>query len=243
MSSVTAHLIDPEGAAAPNNQGTICGINLCSNPAVSDAQGDMTITSTATPLEDVRFNTGFNGRGYAKLTAPIPGDPTYDFGDVRVFPLPAFNTGAMITAGQDATNGGVTLRVPVGAAVEFDMLNLIDPADHKFVATVVDISAFPPEEMPAFDPALGLQVVIGLGALDTHICPAAGLTFNNVANWAANAEVEIYIHGTKTFDHYALYGSWAKVADAVVSADTMTVSTVADQGIEVLTTFGARLKP
>jgi hypothetical protein len=243
MTGVTAMAIDQTGQPANQVNAAICGINVCGDITNSPASGALMVNGNGLDFVAARFSTGYNGRGYAKLSADIPMAPTYDFGTIRVIRIPQLNTGVALTPGQDATNSGVTLGVPADAVVEFDMLNLPDAADHKFVAAVVDITGFA-DEIPALDPSLNLQVIVALGAIDTHICPAASLTFQNtVVGWMAGAEVEIYIHGTKTFQHYAPYGGWAKVADAAVSSDGMTVSTVAGQGVEVLGTYGARLKP
>jgi len=54
-------------------------------------------------------------------------------------------------------------------------------------------------------------------------------------------EVEIFMHGTRSSEHYAPFGEWTKVSDAVVSSDGMVVTTNVGEGIEMLGLFGARL--
>ena len=230
---------------AGNVNAAICGINICGDITNSDNNGALMVNGNNLMFTAARFSLGYNGKGYSKISAAIPTAPSYDFGQLRVIKLPPFSSGADLLGGGDVTNGPVTLGLAADSEIKFDCLTFTDPAERKFVGSVVDVSAWTAAEAPFIDQSLGLEVIVALGPLDTHICPAASLTFENVRNptWAANTPVEIYVHGTKTYQHYAPYGGWAKVADAVVSADGMTISTVQGQGIEVLGTYGVRLTP
>jgi hypothetical protein len=244
MGVVTAKLLDQNGKSVEGVPGTICGINLCSEVHYSDAAGILTIDATDAGMDfdEPRFNRGFFGREHTKISAFIPTKPSHDFGTVRVFALPSFAEGVPLVAGADVTQAGVTLSIPAGGVVDIDTIKFTEVSEQVFRAAVVDLTAFPPAELPGLDAALGLEVALALAPMDTHLCPAAGLRFDNVRGWAAGAEVEIFLHGTKVFDHYAPYGEWSKVADATVSADGKTVATVAGQGIELLGTLGAALK-
>jgi hypothetical protein len=238
MDSVTAQLVDQLDMPAGNVAATMCGTNVCSELAASETDGSLIVTASALALDAPRFNVGHNGRGYAKLTAIIPTAPTFDFGTVRVLRLPAFSSGAMLAPGAPATNNGVTVEVAADGVVDFFELDFPDPADHRLVAAVMDIRAIDPAELPSVPPALGIEMIVGLGPMETKLCPAAALTFPNAAQFAPDSEVEILINGNVTFEHYAPYGEWAKVAEGVVSADGTTVTTKDGQGIEVLGTFG-----
>jgi len=96
--------------------------------------------------------------------------------------------------------------------------------------------------VPSVDTADGIEVLIGTSPVGTHICPGAEMSFDNVAGWAAGAEVELLLNGAKAFDHYVPYGEWDVIAEAVVSDDGLVVTTKAGQGVETLATFGARPK-
>jgi hypothetical protein len=242
VETLHASLIDQEGTPAENVQCTSCGTNLCSGPAMSDAQGEVTVTGPGAEQHDARFNVGYNGLGYAKMAALIPTTPSHDFGIVRVVRLPPFSEGAPLLPGQDATSQGVTITPSTDAVIDFDDILFSDEAQHVFIAALVDIRGVDPAELPFVDPALGLEVLIGTGALDTHICPAAELRFENVAGWPAGTDVDIVMNGTKTFQNYAPYGQWAVVAEAVVDSGGATVTTKTGTGIESLGTFGARPK-
>lgn len=242
VETLHASLIDQDGKPAENVQCTSCGTNLCGGPAMSDAQGEVTVTGPGAEQHDPRFNVGYNGLGYAKMAALIPMTPSYDFGLVRVVRLPSFSEGAPLLPGQAATSQGVTITPPADAVIDFDEILFPDEAQHRFIAALVDIRTVDPAELPFVDPALGLEVLIGTGALETHICPAAALRFENVAGWPAGTEVDILMNGTKTFQNYAPYGQWAVVASAVVDAGGANVTTKPGMGIESLGTFGARPK-
>ncbi len=242
IDSVHASLVDQFGEPAADVQCSLCGIDLCSLPASSDASGEVTVSGPGAEQRDPRFNVGYNGRGYAKMVALIPAAPTYEFGTVRVLRLPPFSEGVPLVPGQPATSGGVTVTAPAGASVEFDLITYGDESDGRFVGALFDIRGIPEAELPAVDPALGLEVLIGTGALDTHICPAASLRFENIIGWSPGTEIEIYMNGTKTYDNWVPYGEWGLVAEAVVDPDGATVSTKAGSGIAVLGTVAARAK-
>jgi hypothetical protein len=70
------------------------------------------------------------------------------------------------------------------------------------------------------------------------MCPPAKLTFPNTLNWPANTQVDLWLNGVETFDHYVPYGSWAKVAEGVVSADGKTISTKDGKGVPATGAYG-----
>jgi hypothetical protein len=238
VETITATVVDQEGAPAANVSAAICGINVCGDVADSNDAGGLSVNGIGLDFIAPRFSTGYNGKGYAKLTAPIP---MTNFGTIRVVAMPPLAMGVDLAAGSPAAQSGVTLGVPADAQIEFDCLTFA-PEERKFVAAVVDIASWTlPDDAPAIDPLLNLDMLIALGPLDTHICPSASLTFPKHATWSTGATIDIYIHGTKTYDHYAPYGGWAKVAEAVVNADG-SVTTREGQGIELLGTYGAALQ-
>ncbi len=234
---VTAHILNLSGGPASNIASDVCGTNLCLFTS-TDVNGNMSNDGGGQELIDVRLLYG-GGRDYAKMGAPLPNGDSGAFGDIHAIDLPSFCDGVTMCPGSDATQGGVTLSIPAGAAIKHDLTIYGDPSEQVFRARVVDPSAF---TFPAMDPSLNLELLIATAPIDSTICPAATRTFPNDAGWDADAEVEIFLHGTKTFQHYAPYGGWALVSDAVVSSDGLTVSTKPGEGVEMLAVFGARLK-
>ena len=241
MDWVEAVYIDQLGKPAADVMTTICALNGCGQPVVSDADGKMKVFGTGKAQYDYRFNVGYRSWLFAKLVAVIPTSPSHDFGVVRVIRLAPFEEGAVILAGQQAMHGGVSLELEAGASVIHDGL-VYDEDQRGLRGAVVNLADFEVAQFPVLDPSLDLQVLISVMPNGTHICPAAKLGFDNVAGWPAGMEVDLYINGNKTFEHHAPYGLWAQVSDAVVSEDAAEVVTKDGQGVELLGTFAATPK-
>ena len=109
-----------------------------------------------------------------------------------------------------------------------------------FRTNTVDASLF---NFPAVTSSgLNIEVVVGMAPVDTVVCPAAALTVPNTLGWTAGAEVEFYLHGTLTFEHWAPYGEWEKVAEGVVDGDGTSITTKDGEGIHLIGTYGLVLK-
>lgn len=239
VDSITVSFIDQDGAPAANVQTTICGTNICSDPANSDNQGAVTVDASGVDMfSDPRFNAGHNGLDYAKLSGLIPTKPTHAFGTVRVIRMPGFAEGVALNPGETATQGGVSITIAAEGELQHSCVDYAEESMRVLRGAVVDISTWTEAETPQVDPTLGIEVLVVAMPLGTHICPGAEMSFENVRSYAANSEVDIYINGAKTFKHYAPYGQWAKISEGVVSADGMTITTKAGMGIESLGTFG-----
>ena len=167
-----------------------------------------------------------------------------DVGTINIIRFPDFAEGVEMVPGTDASQGGVTLSIGADACVTHDLLVYDEPVQRVFRAVVIDYEGSG-LTFPAVDQAnLGSGVVlVSLAPIHTVICPAAPMAFDNVAGWAADAEVEIFLHGTQTFQHYVPYGEWAKVGEGVVSSDGANVTTAAGSEIESLGLYAIRLKP
>ncbi len=238
IDSITVQYIDQDGAAAANVQTTICGTNICSTPENSDAGGEVTVDASEIDMfNHPRFNSGHNAFDYAKLSGFIP-SATHDFGTVRVIRMPGFDEGVAMAAGSAATQGGVTLTIEAGADIAHSLVDYPEENQRRLRGAVVDITGWTAAEMPQVDQGLGIELLVVAMPLGTHICPGAEMSFDNLNDWPAGTEVDIYINGAKTFKHYAPYGGWAKVSEGVVSADANTVVTKEGMGIESLGTFG-----
>lgn len=233
---VSAHIMNLDGSDASQISTDVCGTNLCLT-SVADASGHMTLDGAGQELVEVRLLYG-NGRHQARMAAPLPDGDSGDFGDIHTIDLPAFGEGAEFVAGTDVVQNDVTLSLTADALLGYNCTLYPEPESRVFRSRMV----YPSPSLPAVDDYLGLAVLIATAPIDTTICPAAALTFANTEGWPADAEVEIFMHGTKTSQHYAYYGGWTKVSEAVVSGDETVVTTKAGQGIEMLGLFGVRLK-
>ncbi len=239
VDGITATFIDQDGMPAAGVQTTVCGTNICSTPADSDASGMVAVDASSIMMfSDPRFNAGHNGLLYAKLSGPIPTIPAHDFGTVRVIRLDDFPMGVEFSPGGTVTQNGVSLTLAADADIKHSLVDYPEEEQRVFRGAVVDISAWPASEKPQVDATLGIDTLVVAMPLGSAVCPGADMSFDNVTGLAAGAEVDIYLNGSKTFKHYAPYGEWAKVSEGVVSADGTTIDTKEGMGIESLGTFG-----
>jgi hypothetical protein len=235
IGTVSATVLDQNGDPVAQSPVQVCGTNLCLYGTTND-MGKVTVLVNKT-LKAPAFKYG-DGVVYAKLAVALPaGDST--FGNVVTAKLPAANQGEKLVPGASATSAGVNLEIAANATIAFDLLTYPDAADQLFRVAEVPLGA----DVPAVDPALNIEAVFGLAPLETEICPAAKVTVPNTPMWAAGADVEFLILGLEsTFQLWAPYGVWQKVAEGKVSADGTTIVSNDGQGLPILSTFGVRLK-
>ncbi len=240
VDGIQVHYIDQDGNNAEGVQTTVCGTNICSTPATSDAGGMVTVDSTSITdgFDDPRFNAGHDGMLFAKLSGLIPTTPSHDFGTVRVVRLADFADGVAINPGETAAQGGVSITLAAEAEIQHSCVDYPEENQRVFRGAVVDVTGWDDAEKPQIDDSLGIEALVVAMPLGSHICPGVEMTFDNVNGYAAESEVDIYINGAKTFKHYAPYGQWAKVSEGVVSADGMTITTKENMNIELLGTYG-----
>lgn len=211
----------------------LCGSDLCLYGKSSD--GTYSISNGGKELVDPALKYGSQtGLSYLFWGGTLPAAPDHDFGTITAVALGA--PGGKLEKGATVSSAGVTLELDPDARIEQELLA---PED-EFAAVVfkpVD-GTFPPlaATTQSFD------LIVGLGPADVDICPPAKLSFPNSEGWAANAQVELWVNGVKTYDNWAPYGTWSKVADATVSADGKTIATVAGQGVPALAAYGVVLK-
>jgi hypothetical protein len=252
VAQVQAHIEDLGGNPASMIVADVCGTNICLF-AETDAQGNLLLTANNDALDDVRLLYG-DGGIYVKMGAPFPTPGgTVDYGDINAVRLPAAAQGAQIgtftqtgclttMSTMDLSQGDVTLSLAADTDIHISIIDNPEPAQRTFRSVT-----FRPADgtFPAVDPALNLEVFYGMAPYDMTFCPAAKMTVPNPdpGNWAAGAAVEFYLHGTKTFDHNAPYGGWAKVADGAVSSDGSMVSTNDGAGIPEVGLIGLKLAP
>ncbi len=238
VGTVTATVVDAvTGKGVVGLDVFICGINICLAAVPTQNDGDVTAPGKGTELIAAALKYG-DGIGFAKFAVPIT-SATMDFGALITAALPA--KGETIEPGKALVSGGVTLTVPEGGTIIHDELLFDTPEKQQFRAVALPLD----KAAATVDPKLGLLAVFGVGPLETVFCPSAAVEFANPdpVQLPAGTAVEFLVHGESAFQEWAPYSGWAKVSDGVVSADGMKISTVAEGGLPVLTTFGVRKKP
>ncbi len=238
IDTVTGKVVDLGGAPVDNILTDVCGTNICLS-GHTQPDGTFNVKGKADqPLVDVALIVGA-GRKYAKMAGQLPSKPSADFGTISTVKLPDFADGVAMAPGSAATQNGVTLTIEAGASVKYDALVYGEDSERG-----LRVVTFKPGDgnFPLIDPALKLELMIGIAPINTVICPAPKLTFDNTEGWTAGAGVEFFYNGYNTFDHWAAYGGWTKVAEGKVSEDGKTVSTKDGNGIPELGMLGVRLK-
>ncbi len=238
IDTVVGKVVDLAKAPVEKILTDVCGTNICLS-GHTEADGSFIVKGKPDqPLVDVALIVG-SGRLYVKMAGPLPSKPSADFGTISAVKFPAFGDGVPIVAGASITQGGVILTIDVGASIKYDGLVYSEDSERGLRAVI-----FKPGDgtFPTIDPGLNLALMIGVSPINTVICPAPRLMFDNTEGWAAGAGVEFFYNGYNTFDHWAVYGGWTKVAEGKVSADGKTVSTKDGNGIPELGLLGVRLK-
>lgn len=237
---VTARLLDPNGAPIDGVGTLLCGVNLCDPPATSNASGSVSMTSSM-PLVQPAFKYG-DGFELAELAVQLePGQN--DLGDVVVVPLPAYADGALLPkSGGQVTSGDLTLKLAPGTVIEIDNLTYGAESERTFRSAPIPVA----QSKQALPEEFGFEVAYGIAPINTHFCPAAALSLPNSLSWDAGTEVEVFVQGiepgsVERAPDFAPYGSWVKVADAEVSKDGSTISTI-EGGVPVLSSIALRRK-
>lgn len=244
--SVTAKIVDEKGAPIAAGQPVyICGIDICSDPSTTDANGSVTITTTLM-MKKPAFKFG-DTISYAELAIPLT-MATTDFtgGGTKVLQTGKLSdkTGAALTAGKDATSGDVTISIPAGASVAIDALTYDTPDKQLFRATSVPIT----NDAPVFVSSgkTDFALLYAVAPVETTICPAAKVTvalphatmMPNDLGWAAGDAVEFWVMTTDVAQTYAPYAGWAKMSGGTVSADGKSVTST--EGFVLLENFAIR---
>jgi hypothetical protein len=251
--SVKAVLVDETGAPVAVGQPLyICGINICSDPAATTANGGATL-ATNLSMKKPAFKFG-DAVTYAEFAIPLTMNPT-DFtatgtGKIATAKLGG-KPGATIAANMSAQSGDVTLILPAKANIGINELIYDTDDNQKFRAVNVPLTNLGPVLAPVTIAGApnDFKLVYGVSPSGTTICPAATLTvalshattMPNDLGWLPGAAVEFWIMTVDTAQTYAPYAGWAKASDGAVSADGKSVSTVG-QGIIDLENFAIRLK-
>jgi hypothetical protein len=234
VTSIDATVLDTAGEPVPDQLVFACGVDKCPPPKTTDADGKVFLNIAGESLKQPAFKYG-DGLLYGRFAAPITQAMT-SFPMAYTPKLPA--TGATIEAGKDATSNGVTLSVAPGTVIEHDVITYDTCEAQELRAALI-----PNDKPPAgLDAMLGLEILYGVGPVDTFFCPPAKVTVPNTPKWAAGTAVEFFVHGLSVGQEHAVYGEWSKISDGEVSADGMTISTSDSGGFPVWSAFGVRMK-
>ena len=191
--NVIGQVLDQNGQPAVDVAVDVCGTNICQF-GKTIADGTFVTDSGDNTIKDVRLLYG-TGKVFNKMGARLPSCDAQscdapDVGTINIIRFPDFAEGVEMVPGTDASQGGVTLSIGADACVTHDLLVYDEPVQRVFRAVVIDYEGSG-LTFPAVDQAnLGSGVVlVSLAPIHTVICPAAPMAFDNVAGWAADAEV------------------------------------------------------
>lgn len=233
--TVSGKVVDQNGMAVAAQPIFICGLDICSPPGKTAADGTIAI-STNLMMKKAALKFG-DALHYAELAIPLA-STMESYGTVATAKLPS--PGAAITAGTDAVSGNVTVSVPAGATVQFDELVYTSPDQQTLRIAEIPVGM----AKPVIDASgFAFEELFGLAPAGTTICPAAKVTVPNSASWPAGTTVEFYVMSVDVAQQYAPYAGWAKASDGAVSADGKTIVTADGQGMDYLDVFAIRKKP
>jgi len=251
--TVKAKVVDETGAVVPSQPIYICGIDICSDPSKTGADGSAAIT-TALPMKKAAFKYG-DTVAYAEFAIPLTTMANdFTLGGTAVIGTGKLSdkTGAALTPGTSATSGDVTIAVPTGASVGVDGLVYTTPDSQKLRTVNVPLANMGPvlNGVMAGGAPANFKLLYGVSPAETLICPGAKVTvalpnkvqMPNDFGWAPGAAVEFWIMTVDVGQVYAPYAGWAKASDGTVSPDGASVSTVDGQGFIDLENFAIRLK-
>ncbi len=226
-------VVDDAGKAVAGITAQTCGTNLCLQGETDDT--GYVLHQRAIALRRPAFKYG-DGLRYAQFAFLLPDQPVIDVGEQTTVPLLTGKGGDRLEVGAEMTSRGVTLSIAADAQLSLNLLDFPDEADHVFTAYEMPRAVWPDAVADQYD----LERVVALGPLKTEICPPAEVRLPNSEGWEPDTEVEILLHVTDVAHHWALYGEWGQVADAVVSEDGAEVVTIDGTGVGQLGVIGLR---
>jgi hypothetical protein len=232
--SADAHLLDTQGAPAVGDVMLLCGLNLCSQPIKSDAQGkvhfDLCVNMKSPALK-------FLGNASHVSFSAAMTSPMETFPPATLVPLPAQGMAFPSGAGT-VSSGSVTLQVAAGS-VTFDATQPTDANSTEFRAAAMTLAQAP----PGLDPSLGVVALWGLAPANAQLSPPGVLTVPNPdpAAWPAGTQVDFVLNGLNEAPMPAApYGGWGVVSTGTVSTDGMTITTDSDAGLPTIGLVGIK---
>jgi hypothetical protein len=194
------------------------------------------VVSTGSDITKPAFKFG-EGKVSARFARLLPNEATVDFGVVHTVRLPELSTGVALTAGNEASSGGLTLLPEAGSAIKIDKLTFSEAAEQKLRAVRVPLE----RAGDLIDESLGLELLYAATPTSTQFCPPARLRVTNSEGWEPGTLVEVLLHGVEIDQEWAPYGGWTKVSDAQVSDDGSEIETT-EPGLPLLGVLGFRRK-
>lgn len=249
VDQVLAKIVDPQGAPAADLLVQVCGTDICVN-GKTDADGVVVTCQSGGQICTPGVNPGQNlthpafkygsGLNFVKFAYPLPTNSTqFDLGTLTIIPLDPPGSGQAFAPGASVSSHGIDLTLAADTKVTIDQLTYLSDDEQQFRAVTFDPSDAP----DAIDSSLNLEILIGTTPIETAFCPPAALSIPNTKGWAADAEVEFFLHGVSIEEEWAPYAGWAKVSDGKVSSDGTKIVTNDGEGIPHLSVIGVRLKP
>lgn len=245
--SVAATIVDQTGAAVSNQQTYICGLDICSNPQLTNSNGSVNYSTTLNMIKPAfKFGDTIN---YAEFAIPLTPNSTTNFGTIQTGKFPALGSGSTLTPGTVAVSGDVTVSLAADATIGINTL-VYETADEQKLRTVgIPLTAQSSVLLPC--PNCGFKLLYGVTPTETTICAAAQVAVAlphqtqspNDFGWVPGAAVEFWITTLDTGQFDAPYAGWRKISGGAVSADGTSVSTNAGEGFNFLESFAVRLKP
>jgi hypothetical protein len=227
---VSGQLVDENGEPTSSGLVQICGKDVCINADVLDDGKLLQDIGQGMLAPACKFG---NGKQWGKLALPIAAGDS-ELGTLTTVSLPAFDEGAALAPGEDATSGDVTLTLADDAHVEIDTLTYEDESEFGFRAA----------QLPEATLALFSQdfaVAYALSPVETRVCPSPALHIVNTTDLPAGAALELFILGLDVLEVWAPYGQWHRIGEGKVSDDGATLDF--EDGLPLLTAIAIREKP
>jgi hypothetical protein len=244
--AVTAKIVDETGAAVGAQPISICGIDVCSDVAMTAADGTASIMTDLTERAPAFFFG--DAMSYAKFGVPLVQAST-DFtmgGHVIATGKLSDKPGAMLTPGTTAVSGDVTVTLPVDDTVSIDLVTYQTPDSQ--LLRVVDIPLANTAPLFASSVVTGFALLYGLSPAETTFCPPVQVSvalphetmMPNDLGWAPGTQIEFWVTTTDQGQVFAPFAGWAKISDGLVSSDGTSAATLPSQGFNFLENFAIR---
>jgi hypothetical protein len=240
LAEVTVNVRTVDDTPAADALVEVCGIDVCTRPEYTDANGDVSVSVEApTKKPALKYGDAFT---YGEVAVLFPGDEGgTDFGTVYTPRLPA--TGARLVPGKRAESGGVALTLAANGRVELDPFPPYDTEDGRGLRA----AELPPELFPAgLAHGADLELVFTLAPMGAKLCPSAALELPNSAGWEPGTAVEFLLQGLDAGTDagaqlFAPYGEWQPFGSGVVdeSGERLLLS---DGGLPMISNVGVRRK-
>jgi hypothetical protein len=240
MKSVTGMLVDENGAGIGNSTLISVCAGTCWNGKTGMAATDGTF---AVPINhDIVLDNyalevhGRPNRASYYLHLPPPNGDTINFPD-PIYDPPLPTSGPMIAmdkSAQTVTSGDVTMVMPAGTDVTFDVEDVGIPNNVGYELRAVTIPD--PTKLQFIDPNKVPLALFTMEPFEVGFSQKVQFNFANTAGLAANAKVEVWAMKSLLFEAPPA-GALEKVALATVSSDGKMINMNPGEGVTWTTWF------